>query len=120
MTAMIAAGVAGLGAFGSVARAAVQGVAARRERLPFFWGTLIVNLSGAFALGVLHGTGSHGTPLKLLGAALLGAFTTFSGWMLETLRLRDESLSLAASYLLGSLVLGLLAVWAGHGLGQLI
>ena len=120
MTVMIAAGVAGLGAFGSLARATVQGTAALRARRPVFWCPLNVNLSGAFAIGILHGAGSHGTPLKLLGAGLLGAYTTFSGWMLETLRLREESLALAVSYLLGSLALGLGAAWAGHSLGQLI
>ena len=117
MTAAVIAGVVGLGALGAVTRAAVQGVALQRERIPFFIGTLVVNLSGAFALGLLHGAGASGTWIKLAGAGFLGAFTTFSGWMLETERLNAISRRLAISYLVMPLAAGVLAAWLGHALG---
>lgn len=117
MTAAVIVGVVGLGALGAVARAAVQGVALQRERIPFFIGTLVVNLSGAFALGLLHGAGASGTWIKLAGAGFLGAFTTFSGWMLETERLNAISNRLAIGYLVLPLAAGLVAVWLGNSLG---
>jgi len=117
MTGGVIGGIALLGAIGAVARASVQGLAATRERIPFFWGTLAVNLSGALALGLLHGAGVHGTALKLVGAGFLGSFTTFSGWMVETDRLNSESRRLEVGYLLGALLAGLLAVWLGNLVG---
>ena len=117
MTAALITGIAGLGAVGAVARAGVQGIALKRERIPFFIGTLVVNLSGAFALGLLHGAGASGTWLKLAGAGFLGAYTTFSGWMLETERLNGISSRLAVGYLLLPLAAGLVAVWLGNSLG---
>lgn len=74
MTAWIAMTV--LGALGALARYRV-GVA-----LPAL-GTLVVNLSGTFALGVLVGADVHGTALLILGTGFLGAYTTFSAWMVQ-------------------------------------
>jgi CrcB protein len=118
MTVGILAGITGLGALGAVARAGVQGLALKREKIPFFAGTLIVNLSGAFALGLLHGAGASGTWIKLAGAGFLGAFTTFSGWMLETERLNGLSRRTALGYLLIPLAVGVLVAWLGNTLGQ--
>jgi CrcB protein len=118
MTATVVISIAGLGALGALGRALVQGVWAEHEKIPFFWGTLVVNISGAFALGLLHGAGVHGTALKLAGAAFLGAFTTFSGWMLETERLRSRSKRLAVAYVFGALLTGVGAVWLGSTLGS--
>ncbi len=120
MTAALITGIAGLGALGAVARAGVQGIALKRERIPFFIGTLAVNLSGAFALGLMHGASASGTWLKLAGAGFLGAFTTFSGWMLETERLNGISSRLAIGYLVLPLAAGVLAEWLGHAVGAAV
>jgi len=74
MTAWLA--MTALGALGALARYRVS--LARPEH-----GTLIVNLTGAFALGVLTGAGVKGAALLILGTGFLGAYTTFSTWMVE-------------------------------------
>lgn len=88
-------------------------------------GTLLVNLSGCFAIGLL-GTLYGGAlvareELRLpIFVGLLGGYTTFSSYGWETLALlQDERWALAAANLLLSNALGLLAVWCGMRLGQL-
>lgn len=120
MSNSVIAGVVGLGALGAVLRAAVQGFTLKRERIPFIAGTLIVNFTGAFLLGVLHGAGANSTLVRLSGAGFLGAFTTFSGWMLEAERLNGISRRFAAAYLVVPLVIGLVLVWLGYLLGQVL
>ena len=111
-------GVALLGGAGAVARFLLDGAVAGRAGRSFPWGTLAVNLSGAFALGVLVGAALGGDALRLAGTGLLGAYTTFSTWMLETHRegedgrTREAALNLAVS-----LALGLGCAWAGRELG---
>jgi CrcB protein len=84
----------------------------------FPYGTLAVNLTGAFALGMLHGAGTGGDALRLAGAGLIGAYTTFSTWTLESHRLgEDGRLRLGALNLLVSLVLGLTCAWLGDRIG---
>jgi CrcB protein len=71
--------------------------------LPTPYGTLAVNVSGAFALGLI------GENL-VLGTGFVGAYTTFSTWMLETERLSKPA---AALNIVGSLALGLAAALLG-------
>jgi CrcB protein len=118
---MVWVGIALLGGAGAVGRFLLDGSVARRAGRSLPWGTLAVNLSGAFALGVLTGAGVHGDALRLAGTGLLGAYTTFSTWMLDSHRLAAEGRSRpAAANLLGALVLGLAAVWLGRELGRLL
>lgn len=63
-----------------------------RARGPFPFGILAVNLLGAFALGLLAGSGLDGQALVILGGGLIGSFTTFSTWMLDTHRLGSAGL----------------------------
>jgi CrcB protein len=94
--------------------AAVQG--RRPGRFPR--GILVVNGLGAFLLGVLHGAGVTGDELLLSGTALLGSFTTFSTWMVQSERLTIEGEGgLALLNVAGSLALGLAAVVGGWALG---
>jgi CrcB protein len=109
----VAVGV--LGGVGSVARHLVGAAVTERvtSRLPV--GTIAVNLSGALVLGVLAGAALHGDALLLAGTALLGSYTTFSAWMLESERLaEDRRWLLVTMNVLGSLVLGVLAVALGR------
>jgi CrcB protein len=90
VTAPVWIGVALLGGVGALARFALDGVVSERFGGAFPWGTLVVNLSGAFALGLLVGLTLRGDALELAGTATLGSYTTFSTWMLETHRLGEE------------------------------
>jgi CrcB protein len=84
----------------------------------FPWGTFVVNITGSLALGYL-GAAFTGTTLLLAGTASIGSYTTFSTWMLETHRLgEDDDRRPLLVYLLGSLVIGLAAAFAGRALGR--
>lgn len=88
------------------------------------WATFLVNVAGAFVLGLvgavfIRGPGRPGVPRALLGTGLCGALTTFSTLQVEVvLMLRDGAVGLAAGYAGASLAAGLAAVWAGDRLVQ--
>jgi CrcB protein len=107
-----------LGGAGAVLRFLIDGAVSRRLARNFPYGTLVVNLSGAFGLGLIVGLALHGQAAVLAGAATIGAYTTFSTWMLETHRLaEDGELVAAAANALVSLALGLGAAELGRLLG---
>jgi CrcB protein len=112
------AAVAVLGGFGAVARYTVSTVVARRGGW-FPWGTLAVNLSGTAVLGLVSGLALHGDALTLAAGGLLGSYTTFSTWMLDSDRLAEHRSGRAlAANVVGSLLLGLVAVALGRALGR--
>jgi len=120
MSAPVLLAIGLLGGAGAVARVVLDRAITRRAASDLPLGILAVNLSGALLLGLLAGAGLHGDAGRLLGAGLLGAYTTFSTWMLQTLRLaQDGRRGLAALNIVASLVLGLGAVWLGRRLGAL-
>ncbi len=82
-----------LGSLGAYAR--YRAGLVLRER-----GTLVVNLTGTFAAGVLAGAGASATVLLILGTGFLGAYTTFSTWMVER------------TYVATSIVAGLALAWS--------
>ena len=107
-----------LGGIGALGRFFVDGVIASRFGRDYPIGTLVVNLSGATLLGFLVGLGFTGTRLVLAGTATLGAYTTFSTWMLETQRLvEDGQLVLAGANIFISLVAGVGAAALGRFVG---
>jgi fluoride exporter len=111
-------GVGVVSGLAAVARFLVHAAVQRWSHSPFPFGTLAVNVLGSLALGVHHGAGVTGDALLLTGTALLGSFTTFSTWMLETERLREQGESgLATANVLVGLALGLVAVALGWALG---
>jgi CrcB protein len=120
---VIVAAVAVASALGAVARALVdRAVTGRVARL---WpaGTLAVNLSGSLALGVVAGVGlGRGIDPDLravVGTGFIGAYTTFSAFAYEAVRLAGEGARpTAARYVLVSLVGGLAAAGLGIALGQ--
>jgi fluoride exporter len=118
---LIAIGVGGM--LGAYLRYLLAGWVYGRTGTEFPWGTLTVNVSGSFALGVLLPLLElNGSPLELRGfvtVGVLGAFTTFSTFAVETLRLLQDGQRLrAALYVTASLGLGLAVIWLGFALGR--
>jgi CrcB protein len=112
------AGVALIGGLGSVARFVVDRSMARRVAGPFPFGTLTVNLSGAVLLGLVGGLALSHQAALLAGTAFVGAYTTFSTWMLETQRLTEERrLWPAIANIVVSVFLGIAAALLGHWIG---
>lgn len=109
------------GAVGSVTRFGVGLAAARLFGLAFPWGTLVVNIIGGLAMGLMAARiAPDNENLRLLvGTGLLGGFTTFSAFSLETVRLMEHQPGLAALYALASVVLSVGACWAGFTLGRI-
>ena len=92
---------------------------ARRLARPFPFGTLTVNVSGAALLGFLGGLALNKEVALLAGTAFVGAYTTFSTWMLETQRLGEERQTLAAAAnILVSVALGIAAAFLGQWIAE--
>jgi CrcB protein len=118
MSLAVVIGIGLLGGIGAVARFLLDGAVGQWLGRTFPYGTLAVNLSGAIALGVLAGAAVDGDAYRLWGVGLVGGFTTFSTWMLESHRLAEEGRSvLTVLNVVVSLVLGVLAVWIGRQIG---
>jgi CrcB protein len=119
-----AVAIAVAGAIGALARYGLEGFVSRRAPSAFPWGTFLVNVSGAFALGFLFTVTTERlrvTPWlrAAVTIGLLRAYTTFSTLSFETYRLlEDRALGLAAANAFGSLAAGLLAVYAGVVAGR--
>ena len=118
MSPLVVAGIAALGGAGAIGRFLLDGAVAARLGRRFPYGTLAVNLSGSFVLGTLVGAALRGDAYDLAGTGLIGAFTTFSTWALESHRLaEDGQLRLGMLNFAASLVLGVTVAWAGRHLG---
>jgi fluoride exporter len=125
MRTLVAVGLAG--ALGALARFGVEGWVTQRTGGSFPWGTFVVNISGSLLLGVLYSSLVEGRIIvapwlrTATTVGLVGAYTTFSTLTLETVRLiEDGSLGLAGLNAVGSLAVGLVAVYVGIVLGRLI
>lgn len=118
MTAPLWVGVVLCGGAGALARFVIDGAISNASGRELPLGTFVINLSGAFLLGLLTGLALGRDALTLAGAAVLGSYTTFSTWMLETDRLREEgAFPRAIGNALLSLFVGLGAAALGHYLG---
>jgi CrcB protein len=118
MTGWLWLAAAGLGGLGASGRFLLDRVIGGRVPSDFPVGTLAINASGAFVLGLLTGLALEGNALVLAGTATLGSYTTFSTWMLETHRLaEDGELTLAAVNISMSLVIGVGAAALGRLIG---
>lgn len=115
------------GAIGTVARFWLSGLVARHFGETFPWGTLLVNVTGSFVVGFLATlTDPEGRWLVAPSArqffmiGILGGYTTFSSFSLQTLNLaRDGEWFYAGANAVLSLVLCLAAVWLGHMLAAM-
>lgn len=119
MTGAVIAGVALAGGLGSLSRVMVDAWA--RRVVPAPWGIAVVNVTGALALGLLLGGGRSGGLVLVLGAGFLGAYTTFSTWILDAVLLAQGGRSrLAWADVLIQIALGLavaaLGLWAGSAI----
>jgi fluoride exporter len=110
------------GALGTGGRYWLSGVVARAFGETFPWGTLLVNVSGSLIIGLFATltapdgrmfVGTNARQFVMVG--LCGGYTTFSSFSIQTLNLMQDGewLGAGANVLL-SVVLCLLAVWAGH------
>ncbi len=117
MTALAWVGVGLLGGAGALLRFHVDALVQSRVRGEFPLGTLTVNVLGSFALGALTGAGVGGHALLLAGTAVIGSFTTFSTWMLETERLAEDGDDRVA---LSNIAVPLAAGLAAAALGWLV
>lgn len=116
------------GAIGSLARYFTGLLVARFWGHPFPLATFSINMVGSFLLGILgawlvsRGTETNGAADFVrfgLGMGFLSAFTTFSTFELENLRLiEDGRWHIAAAYIIASVFVGLVAVRFGVGLGE--
>jgi CrcB protein len=113
-------------ALGGMARFWCSGVIARMFGETFPWGTLIVNISGSFVIGLIAAlTAPDGrvfissTARLALMAGFCGGYTTFSSFSLQTLSLlNDGEWTYATGNIAGSVTFCLAAVWAGYALGN--
>ena len=116
------------GFFGTGARYVLGGWVAHRFGESFPWGTLAVNVTGSFAVGLVYFVSGPDSPVvvsvtvrQFLLAGILGVFTTFSSFSLQTLNLlRDGQLVPACANVAGSVVIGLVAAAAGDAVARSI
>ena len=107
------------GAIGSAARYTVNVWSGRILGAGFPWHTLLVNIAGCFAMGLLVELlalklNAGNETRAFLTTGILGGFTTFSAFSLDfALLVERKSYGLAGAYAAGSVVMSLLAVFAG-------
>ncbi len=113
------------GVLGGMTRFWLSGFVARRVGETFPWGTMVINVSGAFLIGLVaasaagHGTFAAVRPWQFAVTGFLGCYTTVSSFSLQTLSLaRDSEMSRAVWNLVLSVSLCLLAVAAGFSAGH--
>jgi CrcB protein len=118
---LLVVGIGLVGGLGAIGRFLLDGAVSQRAGRGFPWGTLTVNLTAAFALGVLAGATISEDAYLVAGTGLLGAYSTFSTWMLESHRLGEDGRARLGLANLGvSLVAGLAVAWLGQQLGGLL
>ena len=114
------------GAAGAVTRYLVDVFVSERVGGAFPFGTLVINVTGSFALGVLYALAIEraALPSEIRGPLMigfLGAYTTFSTLMLESWRLvEDGAVVLAIANVAGSAALGIAAVVLGLAVGRVL
>ena len=114
------------GAMGAVARFWVDSAVANRLGTKFPYGTFVINMTASLLIGfsvtfLARRTGLNPAWRFLVPIGFLGAYSTFSSYAWETVySLRSGDFSIAALYALGSLFLGLAAVWCGIFIAEII
>ena len=115
------------GAIGSVSRFWLSGLIASRFGESFPWGTLTINVTGSFVIGIFAaltqpetGGPNRVTLIQFVMIGICGGYTTFSSFSLQTLNLlRDRQFLSATGNVVLSVVLCMIAVWLGYLLGAM-
>jgi CrcB protein len=115
------------GALGSMARFWVNGLVSDKIGATFPWGTLVINVTGSFVIGVIGAlaipegrldTQSRVFATQFLMIGICGGYTTFSSFSLQTLNLlREREWLYVGGNVILSVVLCMFAVWLGWLLG---
>lgn len=118
MTPAVVTGLVIGGAVGAPARFLLEGWVRDRTHRRFPWGTLVVNVLGSFALGVVVGSVVHhgwgAFPAAVFGTGFCGAFTTFSTFTVDTIALVEEgAIGSAVANVVAGTGLALVAAAAG-------
>ncbi|HLG40515.1 MAG TPA: fluoride efflux transporter CrcB [Chitinophagaceae bacterium] len=114
------------GGIGSIARYLCQRWFNENYPHPFPWGTFVVNLAGCFLIGVIYAASEKSTFLTpqirlLLITGFCGGFTTFSTFAFENMNLlRSGDTVYFLFYTIGSVVLGIVGVFAGVTIMKLL
>ncbi len=121
MTPTILAGLLLAGAVGAPARYLLDGAVQDYTEGPFPWGTFVVNMTGSLLLGLITGAALYhafpDTPKIWLGTGFCGAYTTFSTFTFETIRLLEEgAITDAFANAAASLLTGTVAAAGGLAL----
>lgn len=124
MNALAWAAFVAAGATGALARSVVDRAVTSRTGGRFPWGTFVINVTGSFLFGLLTGLGLHHglprTPRVVLGTGFCGAYTTFSAFTYETVRLFEEGASTdGLRNAAGTFVVATLAAAAGLAVASL-
>jgi CrcB protein len=116
------------GALGSVSRFWINGLVSAKVGATFPWGTMVINITGSFIIGIAGALASPEGRLdsptrqfitQFLMIGICGGYTTFSSFSLQTLNLvRDREWLYAGGNIVFSVVLCLIAVWLGWMLGS--
>lgn len=114
------------GALGALGRYFLSSWVYSKSDFIFPWGTFVVNILGCFILGLVYIWGTEKLIMSsnmraFLAIGLLGAFTTFSTFSLETINIiKEGEIRIALLNTVGSVVVGLLAVWLGTVIAELL
>jgi CrcB protein len=118
------------GALGSVSRYWLSGLVAARFGETFPFGTLVINVTGSFLIGIFAAlalpegrmdSSSRAFATQFLMIGICGGYTTFSSFSLQTLNLlRDREWLYAGGNVLLSVILCMVAVWLGWLLGSML
>jgi fluoride exporter len=126
MASFILLGAIGLaGALGAVARYLLGRFIAEGVQSPFPLGTFVINISGAFLIGLVFALTTKKvlapTTQSIIATGFMGGFTTFSTLNWETVQLgRSGNTTLSSLYISGTYALGLCAVIVGILIGQVL
>jgi len=114
------------GALGSIARYWVGSTVANRMGTRFPYGTFVINITACVIIGFSLTFLAKRVDLNpawrfLIPVGFIGAYSTFSTYEWETLStIRSGAFFIAALYAVGSLIVGLAAVWGGAAIAELI
>jgi len=105
------------GFFGAISRYGISQVCKKKLTSSFPYGTFIVNIIGSFGLGLLVSLSVSQNVLALLGVGFFGAFTTFSTFKLENIKLLKKK-KMMLLYLMFSYGIGLMVAFIGLMIGS--